>query len=129
MKASAKAQAVFGRAAFAVSSISKAASVSDLLELLVLLKEAGLYRPGDPPYGPVMPVPLFETIDDLEAAPAVMAAWLAIPEVAAPARARGSQEVMIGYSDRNKDGGYLTSNWSLALGREDRKRVGEGKRV
>src|SRR3546814_11429039 len=67
---------------------------------------------------PVMPVPLFETIDDLEAAPAVMAAWLAIPEVAALARARGYQEVMIGYSDSNKDGGYLTSNWSLALGSE-----------
>src|SRR3546814_1415738 len=52
------------------------------------------------------------------ALPILMAAWLAIPEVAALARARGYQEVMIGYSDSNKDGGYLTSNWSLALGSE-----------
>jgi phosphoenolpyruvate carboxylase len=60
-----------------------------------------------------MPVPLFETIADLEAAPAVMAEYFALPEIGAMARARGYQEVMIGYSDSNKDGGYLTSNWSL----------------
>src|SRR3546814_7966944 len=70
-----------------------------------------------------MPVPLFETIDDLEAAPQVMDEWLSIPEVAALAKARGYQEVMIGYSDSNKDGGYLTSNWSLALGSEALARV------
>src|SRR3546814_7772249 len=81
-----------------------------------LLKEAGLYRPGHEPGATIMPVPLFETIDDLEAAPQVMDEWLSIPEVAALAKARGYQEVMIGYSDSNKDGGYLTSNWSLALG-------------
>src|SRR3546814_20053208 len=49
--------------------------------------------------------------------------WLSIPEVAALAKARGYQEVMIGYSDSNKDGGYLTSNWSLALGSEALARV------
>ena len=121
--AAAEAHRLFGPAAITVSIISKTATVSDLLELLVLLKEAGLYRAGDPPQAPVMPVPLFETIEDLEAAPDVMAAWLDIPEVAALARARGYQEVMIGYSDSNKDGGYLTSNWSLALGSEALARV------
>ncbi len=93
--------------------ISKAASVSDMLEVSILLKEAGLYRPGDPPRSAVMVVPLFETIADLEAGPAIMRDWFALPEVAAITRARGHQEVMVGYSDSNKDGGYLTSNWSL----------------
>jgi phosphoenolpyruvate carboxylase len=91
-----------------------ARSVSDLLEVHLLLKEAGLYRPGEPPHAAVMAVPLFETIGDLEAAPGIMAAWFALPEIAAVAGARGHQEVMIGYSDSNKDGGYLTSTWSLS---------------
>src|SRR3546814_20105146 len=60
-----------------------------------------------------MAVPLFETIDDLERAPEVMSAWLGLPEVAAATVRRGYQEVMVGYSDSNKDGGYLTSVWSL----------------
>jgi phosphoenolpyruvate carboxylase len=59
-------------------------------------------------------VPLFETIADLEAASSVMREFLGLPEVAALTRSRGGvQEVMIGYSDSNKDGGYLTSIWSL----------------
>jgi phosphoenolpyruvate carboxylase len=62
---------------------------------------------------PIMVVPLFETIIDLANAPGIMRAWLALPEVAAAARSRGYQEVMVGYSDSNKDGGYLTSVWSL----------------
>ena len=65
--------------------IAKAASVSDLLEVNVLLKEAGLWRPGDPPYAAIMAVPLFETIGDLEQAPAVMSEWLGLPEVSVPA--------------------------------------------
>jgi phosphoenolpyruvate carboxylase len=60
-----------------------------------------------------MAVPLFETIGDLEHAPAVMAEWFALPEIAAATAERGHQEVMVGYSDSNKDGGYLTSVWSL----------------
>ena len=62
---------------------------------------------------PIMAVPLFETIDDLQNAPRVMKAWFGLPEVAADGAARGYQEVMVGYSDSNKDGGYLTSVWSL----------------
>jgi len=87
-----------------------------MLEVALLLKEVGLWRVtghGEPPLCAVMPVPLFETIADLEAAPAVMRDWFALPEIGAMTRARGHQEVMIGYSDSNKDGGYLTSTWGL----------------
>ena len=110
----AEAHATYGSASIRQYIVSMAKSVSDLLEVHLLLKEVGLYTPGDPASAAVMAVPLFETIEDLEAAPAIMRAWFAIPEVAAIARARGHQEVMIGYSDSNKDGGYLTSTWQLS---------------
>ena len=113
--AAAEAHARYGPAAITTYNISKAESVSDLLEVHVLLKEAGLYRSGDPPEAAIMAVPLFETIGDLERAPEIMSAWLGLPEVAALAAARGHQEVMVGYSDSNKDGGYLTSVWSLHM--------------
>ena len=118
LRAAAAAHARYGPASIVNYVVSMAQSVSDLLEVNLLLKEVGLYRPpaseGAPPDAAIMAVPLFETIGDLEAAPGVMAAWFALPEVAAVARARGHQEVMIGYSDSNKDGGYLTSTWSLS---------------
>jgi phosphoenolpyruvate carboxylase len=60
-----------------------------------------------------MSVPLFETIADLQAAPETMRAFFNIPLMRTLAQARGHQEVMIGYSDSNKDGGYLTSTWEL----------------
>jgi phosphoenolpyruvate carboxylase len=94
--------------------ISKAASVSDLLEVAVLMKECGLFE-HTPVRRTTLPIaPLFETIGDLEAAPVIMRAYLNLPDVAA-ARAAGDyvQEVMIGYSDSNKDGGYLTANWEV----------------
>jgi phosphoenolpyruvate carboxylase len=93
--------------------ISKAESLSDLLEVHVLAREAGLWRRDAGADDTLMVVPLFETIADLERAPCIMAAYFAHPAVAPVARARGHQEVMIGYSDSNKDGGYLTSTWSL----------------
>ena len=94
--------------------ISKAESVSDVLEVAVLLKEAGLLVPGDQPTTTIDIAPLFETIDDLHRAPATLAALLALPVYRSMVAARGDwQEVMIGYSDSNKDGGYLTSTWSL----------------
>ena len=108
--ASAAARALYGDAAISRAIISKADSVSDLLEVYLLLKEAGLYTPGEPG---IMVVPLFETIGDLEAAPQIMADFFALPEMAALATAAGHQEVMVGYSDSNKDGGYMTSTWSL----------------
>src|SRR6185503_363864 len=113
VRAAAKARARYGAGAINYYLISKAESVSDLLETNILLKEAGLWRAGDPPEAAVMAVPLFETIGDLEQAPRVMGELLALPEMAAVTAARGHQEVMLGYSDSNKDGGYLTSVWSL----------------
>ncbi len=113
LHAVAGAHALYGPDSITTYIISKAASVSDMLEVHILLKEAGLYRPGDSPHAAIMVVPLFETIGDLEQAPDVMRAWFALPEVAVLVKARHHQEVMVGYSDSNKDGGYLTSVWSL----------------
>jgi phosphoenolpyruvate carboxylase len=94
--------------------ISKAESVSDVLEVAVLLKEAGLLVPGESPSSSIDIAPLFETIDDLLQAPQTLTALLAVPVYRSLVAARGDwQEVMIGYSDSNKDGGYLTSTWSL----------------
>jgi phosphoenolpyruvate carboxylase len=117
LRAAAEAHRRYGPASIGIYNISKSESVSDMLEVHTLLKEAGLYRPatneGEAPHAAIMAVPLFETIGDLENAPSVMADWLALPEIALLTRARGHQEVMVGYSDSNKDGGYLTSVWSL----------------
>ena len=113
VRAAAKAHERFGAACITTYNISKCESVSDMLEVNLMLKEAGLYRPADPAAAPIMVVPLFETIGDLQNAPEVMQAWFALPEIRKAARRRGYQEVMVGYSDSNKDGGYLTSVWSL----------------
>jgi len=114
VRAAADAHARYGPACITQHIVSMAQSVSDLLEVNVMLKEVGLYRPGKVPTAAIMAVPLFETIGDLEAAPGIMTEWFALPEAGAITRARGYQEVMIGYSDSNKDGGYITSTWSLS---------------
>jgi phosphoenolpyruvate carboxylase len=94
--------------------ISKTDNVSDLLEVAVLLKETGLLTPGTAPTSQLQIVPLFETIDDLRRAPETMRAWFALAQVKSiVASLGGLQEVMLGYSDSNKDGGYVTSNWEL----------------
>jgi phosphoenolpyruvate carboxylase len=111
--AAAAAHARYGPQCIQYYVISMAKQVSDLLEVYLLLKEAGLWRPGNPPSAPIMAVPLFETIADLERAPEVMRTWFELPEIAGALQSRGFSEVMIGYSDSNKDGGYLTSVWSL----------------
>jgi phosphoenolpyruvate carboxylase len=111
--AAAAAHARYGPASITTYIVSKCGSVSDLLEVNILLKEAGLYRPPDAAAAPIMVVPLFETIEDLADAPRIVHAWLSTTDVSDAARARGYQEVMVGYSDSNKDGGYLTSVWSL----------------
>jgi phosphoenolpyruvate carboxylase len=113
VRGAAKAHEMYGPAAITTYIISKCESVSDMLEVNVLLKEAGLYRPNEPGSAGIMVVPLFETIGDLERSANVMRAWLALPEIRQAADQRGYQEVMVGYSDSNKDGGYLTSVWSL----------------
>jgi phosphoenolpyruvate carboxylase len=113
VRAAARAHERYGPACITAYIISKCESVSDMLEVNLLLKEAGLYRPADPAAAAIMVVPLFETIGDLQRAPDVMRAWLSLPEIRQVADRRGYQEVMVGYSDSNKDGGYLTSVWSL----------------
>ncbi|TVO63612.1 phosphoenolpyruvate carboxylase [Denitromonas ohlonensis] len=104
----------YGDGALPNCIISKTDDASDLLEVALLLKEAGLMQPGDAPALAMNIIPLFETIDDLRAAPATMARILALPGYRALVASRGDeQEVMLGYSDSNKDGGFLTSGWEL----------------
>ncbi len=87
---------------------------SDVLETLLLLREVGLVRPHDEHPSALDVVPLFETIDDLGRAAGVLDELLRLPVYRRIVAGRGDwQEVMIGYSDSNKDGGYLTSNWAL----------------
>jgi len=93
--------------------ISKAAAVSDVLEVAVLLKDAGLLHPATAVLDLDI-VPLFETIDDLRGCATVLDDLLSQPCYRQLLRSRGDvQEVMLGYSDSNKDGGYLTSSWEL----------------
>jgi phosphoenolpyruvate carboxylase len=107
----------FGTDAVANYVISKTASVSDLLETALLMKEAGLFVPGEKPRAALRIVPLFETIEDLRRSSAVMGAFFALPPARAMVAAQDNlQEVMIGYSDSNKDGGYVTSNWEIRSG-------------
>ena len=103
----------YGTAAIHNCIISKTDDVSDLLELAVLLKEAGLLRPLENALD-VNIVPLFETIGDLENAAGVMDRLFSLPIYRELLGARKhTQEVMLGYSDSNKDGGFLTSGWAL----------------
>ena len=101
----------YGAAALPNYVISKCQSVSDLLEVGIVLKEVGLLRAHALS---VNIVPLFETIDDLANAARIMHAAFALPCYRQWLRGRDDwQEVMLGYSDSNKDGGYFTANWSL----------------
>ncbi|KAB2921968.1 MAG: phosphoenolpyruvate carboxylase, partial [Dechloromonas sp.] len=104
----------YGGAALPNCIISKTDGVSDLLELALLLKEAGLLRPGPTPVLDVNIIPLFETIEDLQKSAATMEGLFALPAYRQLlAGRRDEQEVMLGYSDSNKDGGFLTSGWEL----------------
>lgn len=108
-------RATLGPDAFGSFILSMASSVSDVLAVLLLAKEAGLLRHKDGEVeSSVDVVPLFETIEDLENAPGILDTLLSNPVYRANVQARdGHQEVMVGYSDSNKDGGYLTANWKL----------------
>src|SRR4051812_38689595 len=108
--------ALLGPGAIPNYVISMCESVSDVLEVAVLLKEVGLLAPGAEG-GPTCPVgisPLFETIEDLQTAGTTLSAVLDQPLYRSLLASRGDvQEVMLGYSDSNKDGGYLAANWAL----------------
>jgi phosphoenolpyruvate carboxylase len=111
LSAAAAIHKIYGKGAIRTAIISKTDSVSDMLELALLLKEAGLIRTGE---ASLHIVPLFETIDDLRNCVGVMDKLLAIPEYRKLVDSLGGeQEVMLGYSDSNKDGGFVTSGWEL----------------
>jgi phosphoenolpyruvate carboxylase len=113
--AAARAVELYGPAAVPNYVISMCRSVSDVLEAAILLKEAGLLDASGPePYCPVGISPLFETIEDLRNGASILQAMLDLPIYRAIVSARrDSQEVMLGYSDSNKDGGYLAANWAV----------------
>ena len=106
----------FGHEAIRHYIISHTESVSDLLEVLLLQKEAGLLRgtlDADAVCDLIV-VPLFETIEDLRNAAPIMRAFYALPGIADLVQRSGAeQDIMLGYSDSNKDGGIFTSNWEL----------------
>ncbi len=113
VRAAAKAHRLYGPASVPHYVISMATDVSDVLEVGVLLKEAGLLHPREGRIDLDI-VPLFETIADLRNSAQVMDALLGTPEYMRLLESRGRiQEVMLGYSDSNKDGGFLTSGWEL----------------
>ena len=104
----------YGAAALPNCIISKTDGVSDLLELALLLKESGLLLPGAQPRLDVNIIPLFETIEDLQKSAATMEGLFRLPAYRELIAGRGDEhEVMLGYSDSNKDGGFLTSGWEL----------------
>jgi phosphoenolpyruvate carboxylase len=115
------------RRAFGSFIISNTERAEDVLAVYLLAKEGGLFADDAGIESCTLPVvPLFETIEDLRRAPAVMRELLAVPLVRRSVRALGNeQEVMIGYSDSNKDGGFLTSNWELYKAQRMLARVGE----
>lgn len=112
--AAAEMQLRFGRRALPNYIISNADGVSDVLEVALLLKEVGLLMPGETPILHVNIIPLFETIADLRNCGDVMDALFSDPYYRKLLASRGNQqEVMLGYSDSNKDGGFLTASWEL----------------
>jgi phosphoenolpyruvate carboxylase len=109
----------FGADAIRHYIISHTETVSDLLEVLVLQKEFGLMRgtlegPAADAVADLIVSPLFETIEDLRNAEPIMRALYKLPGIAALIkRSGGQQDIMLGYSDSNKDGGFFTSTWEL----------------
>jgi phosphoenolpyruvate carboxylase len=113
LRAAREIRARYGSRAIRNYIISHTETVSDLLEVLLLQKELGLLRIAEKELD-LMVIPLFETIPDLQRAAGIMEAVMAIPLVKELIAKQGQiQEVMLGYSDSNKDGGFLTSNWEL----------------
>lgn len=103
--------------------ISHATSVSDMLELAVMLKEVGLV---DTEKARVQIVPLFETIEDLDHSEETMRSYLSLPIAKRWIDSKNNyQEIMLGYSDSNKDGGYLSSCWTLFKAQQQLTAIGD----
>jgi phosphoenolpyruvate carboxylase len=107
----ARAAAKFGPESIGIYVISMTDGVSDLLEVELLMKVAGASLPI---------APLFETLDDLDRAPEILRAFFSLPDRERPKH----QHVMLGYSDSNKDCGYLTANWALYKSQETLAQLG-----
>lgn len=104
----------FGHAALPNYIISMATGIIHVLEAALLLKEAGLVQFGENACSAVNIIPLFETIDDLRNCASVMEELFSLPEYRKMLQSRDNlQEIMLGYSDSNKDGGFVTSNWEI----------------
>ncbi|CAI6083391.1 phosphoenolpyruvate carboxylase [Cohnella sp. JJ-181] len=113
-----RAQEEFGESCITTYLISMTRGASDLLEVMVFAKEAGLVRrtPEGKLISSVQSAPLFETIDDLHAAPEIMKTLFDLPVYREAVASRGDMhEIMLGYSDSNKDGGMVTANWELRV--------------
>jgi phosphoenolpyruvate carboxylase len=111
-RAAAEAHAKFGADVISQCIISMCKGMSDMLEVAVLLKEVGLVNPSG--RSAINIVPLFETIEDLQASSGIMDRMLSLHDYRKLVDSRGGvQEVMLGYSDSNKDGGFVTSGWEL----------------
>ncbi|MEO3946755.1 phosphoenolpyruvate carboxylase [Gorillibacterium sp. CAU 1737] len=122
-----EAQKEFGTSCITSYLISMTNDASDLLEVMVFCKEFGLYRreADGSVTCTLQPVPLFETIDDLHAAPAIMEKLFRIDAYRRSLSSLNEvQEIMLGYSDSNKDGGVLTANWELKVALEEITEVG-----
>ncbi len=112
MQAAAHIHQRFGRAALPNHIISKTDAVSDMLELALVLQQFKLLEGNDKLH--VNIIPLFETIEDLRGCAVIMDELFSIPWYRKLLASRDdTQEVMLGYSDSNKDGGYITANWEL----------------
>ena len=116
----------FGNKIIEKNLISHATSVSDMLEIAILLKEANLSKgTKNNEFCDLQIVPLFETVEDLIAAPEILTKWFSLPLVQKWMEKTGrKQEVMLGYSDSNKDGGYLSSSWSLYVAQKELTDIG-----
>jgi len=127
-----KAQQEFGAGCITSYLISMSEAASDILEVMVFSKEAGLFRRDE--NGKVVTTlqaaPLFETIDDLHAAPEIMATLFKLPTYRESLAAMGDlHEIMLGYSDSNKDGGMVTANWELRVALNDLTRTAKEHNV
>ncbi|MFT8322829.1 MAG: phosphoenolpyruvate carboxylase [Bacillus sp. (in: firmicutes)] len=122
----------FGKRAITVYLISMAESPSDVLEVLVLAKEAGIYRlHADGTVESHLNVaPLLETIDDLIAGPQIMEKLFTLPVYKEHLKQhRNQQEIMLGYSDGSKDGGTLTANWKLYKAQREIHEMASGYQI
>jgi len=127
-----KAQQEFGVGCVTSYLISMSEAASDILEVMVFAKEADLLGRDESGnvFSTLQAAPLFETIDDLHAAPEIMDTLFKLPIYRQSVAAMGDlQEIMLGYSDSNKDGGMVTANWELRVALNDLTRMGKSHNV